>query len=167
MSILFTIFVALNLLLGWSHILLSQPFAQQFLVWSCVLTSVVFGFLAECLVAHWRFKGPGKNWRGPLTHVATNWLLALTVSLVAFSVLALPIFDSVKTGGLIASVLAIEFLAVCSMAAFISARRQGQPTNRAGFLRGFGNYALLNIVSMAVGVGAGRLYLNLFYPGVG
>jgi predicted DNA repair protein MutK len=168
MSILFTIFVAVGLLLGWIRDLSSQAFARQFLVWSCVLTSLVFGFFAELLVARWRFDEPGKHrWRRLFGHIATNWLLALSVSAIALALLALPVFDSMRVVAVVVSVIVIEFVVVCSIASVINARRQGLPRTRSAFLRGFGNYALLNAVSMVLGVAAGRLYLNLFYPGVG
>jgi hypothetical protein len=168
MSILFAIFVGVGLLLGWSRDLLSQDFARQFLVWSCVLVSVLFGFFAELLVARWRFDGADKRrWRSALGHIATNGLLALSVGAIALPLLALPVFDSMRVVRLVVSVILVEFVVVCSVASVFNARRQGHPRTRASFLRGFGNYALLNIASMVVGVAAGRLYLNLFYPGVG
>ena len=168
MSILFTVLVAVGLLLGWNRDLSSRAFAQQFMVWGCVLASLVFGFSAEVVVARWRFGAPGKrSWRGLFGSIATNWLSALGVSAIALALLALPVFDSMRVVGLLVSVIVIEFVAVCSIAPVMHAHRQGQPMTRAAFLRGFGNYALLNAVSMVVGVAAGRLYLNVFYPGVG
>ena len=91
MSILFTVFIAVGLLLGWSRDLSLQVFARQFLVWSCVLTSLVFGLFAEFLVAHWRFDGPRSvDERSLLGHIVTNWLLALGVSALALATLAMP-----------------------------------------------------------------------------
>jgi hypothetical protein len=168
MAILFSILVAVGLLMGWNRSLSTQAFAQQFLVWSCILTSLILGFLAELLVARWRFHGPREHrWRRAFRHIAINWLLAIGVSAIALALLALPAFDSARAVGLLVSVIAIEFVLVCSTASVIDARRKGLPKARAEFLRGLGNYALLNAASMVMGVAAGRLYLNLFYPGVG
>lgn len=162
MAILFVIFLALGLILGWVRDL------SFTLVWSCILTSLVFGALAELVVARWRFKALGSHaWRGALKHIATNWLLAFGVGAIVLALLALPVLNTAKTFLALGVVVALEFVAVCSIAAVISARRQNQSPTRMPFLRGFGNYALLNLVSMVVGVIAGRLYLNVFYPGVG
>jgi hypothetical protein len=168
MSILFTILVVIMLLNGGIDVLSEQPHAQQFLVLSCVLASLIFGFLAEWSVARWRFDGLSKRrWRSSLTYVATNWLAALSTGVFVFAVLALSVFDSVQFVRLIVMVVAIEFVVVCGIGSLINARSRGQLRDRSAFLRGFGTYALLNTVSMGVGVAAGRLYLNLFYPGVG
>jgi hypothetical protein len=168
MSILLTNLVIIGLLLGWDRGFSSLPSSEQRMFWSCGATSVVFGFLAELSVARWRLGGLREHrWRRLLGHIVTNWLAALGVSAIALALLALPIFDSMRFLGLVVSVIVIEFVVVCSIASIIHARRQGRPRTRAAFLRSFGNYALLNIVSMVVGVVAGRLYLNLFYPGVG
>jgi hypothetical protein len=168
MSILFSVLVAIGLLLGWSRDLSSQAFARQFLVWGCVLASLMCSFVAELLVARWRFDVSDEHrWKSALGPIATNWVAAIGVSAMVSALLALPVLDSVRVAGLVVSVVVIELVVVCSIATVITARKRKQPRTRAVFLRGFGNYALLNIISMVVGVAAGRLYLNVFYPGVG
>lgn len=107
------------------------------------------------------------RWKRSLRHIATNWYLAIGVSAIILALLALQILDSVRFMYVVVVVVGFELLAVCSLASIISARRDGHSTTRSIFLRGVGNYALLNVVSMVVGVVAGRLYLNIFYPGVG
>jgi hypothetical protein len=168
MAILFSTAVAIGLVLGWVQDLMSQPVAQQLLVGRCVLASLSIGFVADLLVARWRLAVPGGRWWNCALGIVTiNWLSALGVSAVAAVMLVLPAFDSVRTGVLIASVIVVESVAVCSIASVIRARRLGRRATRVELLRGFANFALLNAVSMAIGVAAGRLYLNVFYPGVG
>jgi uncharacterized membrane protein YeaQ/YmgE (transglycosylase-associated protein family) len=75
MSILFTLFIVVGILAGWMNTLLSRTSNDQLMVWSCILVSLVFGFLAEVLVARWRFEtlgSRGRRWL--LRNVATNWL---------------------------------------------------------------------------------------------
>jgi hypothetical protein len=168
MSILFTAFLAFGLLLGWIHDLWSESISYQFMVWSCILTSLVFGFSAELLVAAWRFKLPRvSRTRKAFLHIATNFVLAVGISLVVLVLLALPVLDSTRFAVLVVSVVLFEFLAVCTLASFIIARREHQSPIRSVFLKAFSNYALLNIASMVVGLAAGRLYLIIFYPGIG
>lgn len=162
MAILFAIFLALGLILGWMR---DSSFAP---VWSCIVINSAKAPKTKLVVARWRFKAIGSHaWRGAGQHIATNWLLALGVGAIALALLALPVLDSAKTFEALGLVIVFEFVAVCSFAAVISARRQGESPTRMLFLRDFGNYALLDVVSMVVGVLAGRLYLNVIYPGVG
>lgn len=168
MAILFSTAVAMGFVLGWVQDLMSQPAARQLLVGRCVLASLSIGFVAEMLVARWRFSVPGGWWWSRALGIVTiNWLSALGVSAVAAVMLVLPAFDSVRTAVLIASVIVVEWVAVCSIASLIRARKLGRRATRGELLRDFADFALLNGVSMAVGVAAGRLFLNVFYPGVG
>jgi hypothetical protein len=167
MSILFTTFVAVGLILGWFRDLSSEVFGQVFMFWSCILTSLVFGLFVELLVSRWRFKVSGlRGWRAGLQHVAVNWLVAFGVGTIALALLASHLFDASRSTAAVIVVIVIEFVVVCSVAALIDSRRLDQP-GWTPLFRGFGNYALMNTVSMLVGVSAGRMYLNVFYPGVG
>ena len=167
MSILLAAFLTVGLMAGWLDDRLDAS-SQRFMVWSCILTSLTFGVLAELLFAAWRLELPRvRRWKRSLRYIATNWVLALGVGAVVLVLLALPLLDSLKFVELVVSVVVLEFLAVCSLASVLTAGREGHSLTRSVFLRGFGHFALLNAISMVVGVVAGRLYLNIFYPGVG
>ena len=165
MSILFTLFLAVGLLADWFDDLWTDPFTANIRFLSCILMSLVLGFFSELLVAAWRFPLPRvSRWKKSLRHIALNWYLALGASAIVLVLLAMPILDSVRFLGVVACVVVVEFIAVCSLASVISARKAGQPRTRSIFVRGFGNFALLNLVSMVFGVGGGWLYLRIFYP---
>ena len=168
MSILFTLFLAVGLLADWFDVLWTHTFKANFQFLSCILISLLFGFFSELLVAAWRLPLPRvSRWKRSLRHIAINWYLALSVSAIVLLLLAMPILDSAWFLGVVVCVVVLELVAVCSLASLISAKREGHSPTRSIFLRGFGNFALLNLISMVVGVGGGRLYLIIFYPGSG
>jgi hypothetical protein len=164
MSILFTTILTVGLLSGWFGHLRSDTFEERFIVWSCISTGLIFGIFAELLVATWRLE-PRRisRWKGSLRHIATNWALALGVGVIVMILLALPLLDSVNFVQLAVSVLVLQLVAVCALASVISARRNGHSPTPSVLLRGFGNFALLNVISMVAGVVAGSLYIIVLH----
>jgi hypothetical protein len=168
MLILLTLFLAVGLNAGWINSLLDDSLGAQIMVLGCILVSLVFGLAAELLVGAARFDlSGGRPVRGLLRRIGTSWALAVCIGAVAVALLGSRAFDSIRVVPLLVSAVVLDLVVVCGIACVIEARARRAARRQSVSLRDFGNYALVNVTSMVVGVTAGRVYLYIVYPGAG
>lgn len=170
MVILLVAWIVVGVLAGWFDGLADQPAPAIVMVATTITVALLFGLASEAAVAIWRFR-PDARHRAHFVIRVLGWnaLAGLIVGMVSFAVLASPLLNTVGFLNLLIADVIVSLAGVVILDTLLlpthRAARPVEPVHSRTFL--VVTYAMQNVISMVVGVGAGRLHLAIFYPGIG
>jgi hypothetical protein len=168
--ILLVAWIVIGLLAGWFEGFADQPAPAFVMIGTTILVAMLFGFASEAAVVIWRLRPEAKH-RGRFVIRILGWnaLAGLIVGGASFAILASPLLDAVGVLDLIVVDVAISVVGVVLLDTLVLPTRRAEGRTKQTHWRMFlvKTYAIQNLLSMAAGVGAGRLHLAIFYPGIG